>query len=225
MDPFALYFRLEAPLLQSRRLTLDGLLAAVIYQDTNDLVRAHRDIPLKKVRSVWAGSCALTETPAPATKVAITQSIRAGKDLTYDMVHGRRGRRPAKIYSGQGDYRNRQTAYLANHTPGVWFSGAGDLGQIETLVAKVTGIGAKRTSGYGMVSGYELIQTDQMNAGIDFADGSPARPVPEEEWGGGECLVDQERWQPPYWKGEMRRCALPSHSIVNPAFAEQLVGV
>jgi hypothetical protein len=225
--PFTLRLQLASSVIVGRRLTLDALLAALIFERTGDPDEAHSTIPLSRPGGVWAGSAALLEGPAPVRPVSVIQALKARLDVTPDMVRpGKRGY--PRVEEARGPYRNRMTDYKAYDAAAVWFTGTGDIDRVRELVEHVPGVGAKRTSGYGRVESVILRRGGTDAAGIAFADGSPARPVPLDAWqarGGARADTALEACRPPYWDGTRVLCALPTHTVVTRRDARALVGL
>jgi len=224
--PFVLRLELGSSVILGHRLTLDGLLASLIFDRTQSVQEAHEAIPLARHAGVWAGSAALMEGPAPIRQVSIIQALKARIDLTPDMVApGKRGY--PRIEEARGRYRNKMTNYAAYDATALWFAGFGDIDRVKELVEHVPAVGAKRTSGHGKVIGVDIDDGESEDAGFVYTDGTPARPIPEEIWnerGRRKADMALEAWRAPYWSGERVLCALPAHSVVTRGEAKRLVG-
>lgn len=225
--PFTLRLQLATSVITGRRLTLDALLAALIFERTGDPDEAHATIPLARPDGVWAGSAALLEGPAPVRPVSVIQALKARLDITPGMVRpGKRGY--PRVEEARGPYRNRMTDYKAHDAAAVWFTGRGDIDRVRELVEHIPAVGAKRSSGHGKVDAVQLRRGGIDDAGIAFADGTPARPVPVEVWearGGKRADTALEACRPPYWNGTRVLCALPTHSIAPRKDVKMLVGL
>src|SRR5687768_11129310 len=120
--PFALRIQLASSIIIGHRLTLDGLLAALILERTGSIEEAHRDIPLAYDRDagVWAGSAALLEGPAPIRPVQVIQALKAELEITP--LHVKPGKRGyPRMEASRGDWKNRMTTYAVHDAPAVWF--------------------------------------------------------------------------------------------------------
>lgn len=224
---FAIRIELSSSVIPGQRLTLDAVLASLIFTRTRSAEMAHATIPLKKVRDVWAGSAALIETPAPVRPVAVIQSLRAQLDISPDTIHPEKRGYP-RIETARGNYRNQMSCYTAYDAKAIWFSGCGNVDEVRGLLEDLDGIGTKRSIGYGKVSHVSVQQTDVDKAGLRFSDGTPARPIPIETWkceSDVDCERALETYSPPYWNGERVVCALPTHQMVSRSQAQRLVGV
>jgi len=218
---------LRSSVIISHALTLDGLLAAAIFQRTQNVEAAHSTIPLSKAHGVWCGSAALIEGPAPARAVSIIQALRAELDLSPSIVSpGSKGY--SRIEQARGPYRNKMSSYTALDTPALWFSGHGDVAAIRDLLRDIPAVGAKRGVGYGEVSEVSIDEAECAQAGHMLSDGSPARPIPVEAWrsiGGQDAMTSLEAWEPPYWRGERGICAIPAHRVVDRRSITRLIGL
>lgn len=224
---FAVRIELASSIITGQRLTLDGLLASLIFERTRSLELAHNAIPLMKINEVWAGSAALVETPAPIRSVAIIQSLRAQLDVAPSMIVPEKRGYP-RIETARGDYRNKMSSYAAYDAGAIWFSGCGDVDEVRNLIEGIHGVGTKRNIGHGKVKSVHIRRTESDRSGLAFSDGTPARPVPIRTWeetGGIDCERALETYCPPYWNGNRVVCALPSHQLVSPRHAKRLVGL
>lgn len=214
MSPFVMKITLGSPIIPGRRLLLDGLLSALIYEMTGSVAEAHSTIPLDRSHGVWSGSQAFLEGNPPLRNVNVCGSLRADFDVTPDMIrpNGKRKDFPA-IYSNKGNYQNSFSEYTTFEAQAVWFCGTGDVEAVRGLMAGVTGIGTKRSVGYGQVTRVDIRAIEGSNVGLVLADGSPARSVPVDAWrkiSNRRALLNSERFQPPYWQGEYALCAVPA---------------
>ncbi len=222
MDNFFVRMTLSSPLILGSRLSLDGLLAAMEYQRSGDLARAHDGLPLERTLGVWRGSAAIAVTPTGASrfgKISFQQSMRPATLDASIFVPGKRG--IPKIDVGRGQYGNTMDWRSSVEASLVYFSGRGDVDAVDALLDGIDFIGAKRAHGFGRVEAcrVEAVGADYDHFGLKFSDGSPARPVPMAAWAeiDGDANTDQglERVCPPYWRGEMQPCAVPSPRILG----------
>lgn len=217
--PFLCYFRLNTPALLGRRLTLDGLLAGVLFSRLQDLDRALAEIPLKRTAGVYHGSAAFLEGQSGVGSFTIGSSLQANR-LDPTMIAPRKNGAFPAISVAKGEFRNRQTHYVSHTARGVWFGGYGDMSKVEALLREVDGLGAKRSSGWGEVISVEVVEVEDDDPlyGIKLKDGTPARPVPVDVWsqmGGEPAPQGYERFAPPYIHGEAVLCALPSPRLAR----------
>ena len=226
MTPFLVKMDLCAPVILGRRLTLDALLASQIYERTGCVETAHETIPLERIGEIWTGSQAFVDGYVPSRMVTVIGSLRADHDLTPDIIapSGRRKTFPT-VESNRGDYKNFMSIYRTHEAPCVWFSGRGDVDAVTELLNGVSGIGTKRSHGYGQVVRVHVraVSGENQYAGLKLADGSPARPIPAAFWqdiSDKSALISAERFKPPYWDGKSVLCAVPNPppEEINPQF-------
>lgn len=225
MTPFVIKISMATPVIPGRRLLLDGLLAALIYERTGSVERAHAEIPLDRSSGVWAGSQAFIDGNSPLRGVMIVGSIRADMEITPDMIRPNGGRKALpRIDSARGDYQNSLSEYTSINADAVWFCGTGDVAAVKDLLSDASGIGTKRSVGYGQVSRIDVREVTGHHVGLALADGSPARPVPVSIWGklsNQRAALNAERFQPPYWQGDYALCAVPNpvgDAVISPRF-------
>lgn len=217
-EAFVVRVGLSSPIIPGRRLTLDGLLAAILHERCGDIDRAHSEIPLAQHYGVWAGSAALLEGPAPCETVQVIGALRAETEMSPEIVapNGKRGY--PRFDVKRDDYKNSMSEYQAFATPAIWFTGTGDVEAVAGLLMDAPFIGTKRSSGYGQVASVDVVPAPgDALAGIRFSDGTPARAIPMSLWGrfsNHNPARAYERVRPPYWKGDYVECAIPRHRIV-----------
>lgn len=86
MEKLKISFALQSPLITNGGyMTLDGLLAALIFEQGGDLEKAHADIPLKNTNGLWHGSAAFIEK-IDTEKKGFVANLHAGHDLDLDLV-------------------------------------------------------------------------------------------------------------------------------------------
>ncbi|NDG19787.1 MAG: hypothetical protein EB117_16195 [Betaproteobacteria bacterium] len=86
MEKFQLTIRLAAPMITGGGyMTLDALLAAVLFDEHGDVNRAHAEIPLAHTQGLWHGSAAIYEKTSSGRQ-AFVANLRASHDLDIDHV-------------------------------------------------------------------------------------------------------------------------------------------
>lgn len=212
MDRFAVTLRLASPLVTGGGyMTLDALLAAVLFDSGETVEAAHEKIPLKNTQGLWHGSAAVYET-LEVGRQAFVANLRATHDLNPDLVaKNKQGAIHTKISLGRrrdfGAVMNGYPYLVANSV--TWY-GEGDATQVENLLRSVRFIGKRRASGFGEVSGVEMSPADA--DGVVGLFGEPLRPVPLELFTGDKSAIRGDAaWRPAYWRPENRAiCYLPS---------------
>ena len=191
-------------------MTLDSLLAGIIFDRTGDLEKAHAEIPLASVGGLWHGSAAIVEKIDTGRK-AFVANLRAMHDLEHALVEKNR---QGKVHTTLGLTRRRQfgavmNSYRAFAAPSVTWYATGDASKIDELLKDVEFIGKRRASGYGQVTGVR-IEKDELD-GVVGHFGEPLRPVPVEMFrGDNTALRADAAWRPAYWNPVNRAvCFVP----------------
>ena len=222
---FAIRIELGSSIIPGRRYHLDGLLGALIFERTGDAQKASMALPLARRGSVWSASACLLETPCAVIPHDVIQTLRPAVDLRRDLFRPERRGYPM-IRADRGSYQNVVEELIAYEASAVWFAGTGHVNAVRDLLSDATSIGRKRSSGRGQIKRVDIEETCVANAGWSFPDRTPARAIPVGEWcGDGPVERAVERWTPPYWRGDMDACVVPSHLVVGRAEAMRLTGV
>lgn len=220
MENFIVIAELQAPLIIQREswLTLDSLLAAVLYRQTGDVEHAHSAIPLARTGAVWHGSAAFPIDPIPsgARFIADLNPARGDYALGTNL--------PRKILRVGGRTKPQVDEYPATECAQVVWFGCGDREAVHALLNEVEFVGKKGAHGYGQVRAMHIrpIATDRS---LVLPDGTPARPIPASLWaaatGQRAAIEDVTCWQPAYW--DMARatlCAVPEHRSLSATHLE-----
>lgn len=185
-------------------LTLDALLANLIFEKTGSIEDAHTTVPLARTNDLFHASAALLE-PFGSANVSFVANMRADHSLEPDLLlknkHG-------KIHTKVGKTRRREfgavmNTYTTYDAPEITWYAEGDGQAIESLLSGVLFIGKRRGSGYGEVTQWtvELGELD----GIIGPFGDPLRPVPLDMFKGNkDALKVDAAWRPAYWHPENR---------------------
>jgi len=192
-------------------MTLDALLAAILFDSGASVEEAHIRIPLQNTQGLWHGSAAIYET-LEVGRQAFVANLRANHDLDPSLVaknkHG-------KVHSKISLLRRQQFGAVMNGysylvTEAITWYGEGDAVQVEKLLRSVGFIGKRRASGFGEVKAIEL--TESESDGVVSPFGEPLRPVPQELFTGDKNSIRGDAaWRPAYWRPENRAiCYLPA---------------
>lgn len=185
-------------------LTLDALLASLIFERTSDIEVAHSTVPLACTDGLFHASAALLE-PFGSSDVAFVANLRATHALDPDLIlknkHG-------AIHKQMGLTRRRDfgavlNTYTAFDAREITWYAEGDGEAVERLLSEVKFIGKRRGSGFGEVSSW-LIEIGDFD-GVVGPLGDPLRPVPLEMFTGNkDALKVDAAWRPAYWHPENR---------------------
>lgn len=211
MDKFKVTMTLGSPIVSNGSyMTLDALLAALLFDQDGDLDRAHSAIPLSNSDGVWHGSAAVTED-IDVGRVAFVASLRATHDLDLDLIaKNKHGSTHAAIgLTRRRDFGAVMNSYKVVTAPSITWYGQGNAEAVERLLRSVDFIGKRRASGFGQVTGLQ-IEPNELDGVTGFF-GEPLRPVPIELFKGDKASLKVDAaWRPAYWHPSNRGiCFVP----------------
>lgn len=214
MDRFKVTMTLGSPLVTNGGyMTLDALLAALIFDQTGDLEQAHSAIPLQATEGLWHGSAAIVEK-LDSGRISFVASLRATHDLQLDDIAKNR---QGNTHTSMGLTRRREFGAVMNSyglctAARVTWYGQGKVDEVERLLTEVSFIGKRRASGFGQVTGLH-IEADELD-GITGLFGEPLRPVPVALFKGDPTALRADAaWRPAYWHPANRSiCFVPEAS-------------
>jgi hypothetical protein len=200
MEKLKISFTLHSPLVTNGGyMTLDALLAALIFEQSGDLEKAHADIPLKNTNGLWHASAAIIEK-IDTEKKGFVANLHAGHDLDLDLVLKNKN---GNVHKAIGLTRRRDYGAVFNSyrmftaTEITWYAN-GDREQIQLLLSEVEFIGKRRASGFGQVSNLIIEESDI--DGVSGLFGEPLRPVPVDMFNGDKSSLRADAaWRPAYW--------------------------
>src|SRR5208283_5011506 len=139
-------------ILSNGYLTLDGILAAAIFAQTNDPVAASADIPLKKTGSVWHASQAFF-SKAETGSMTFTRRL-GGEDMEPGawLPDNEKSKNAYRIKNNKDDYMNVLTSRQWISAKNILWFGCGDLDKACELLQTITSVGAKRAQGFGEIN-------------------------------------------------------------------------
>ncbi len=180
-------------------MTLDALLAAIIFDQTGDVETAHSQIPLANSHGLWHGSAAIVEK-TDMGRTAFVANLRAMHDLNDELIaknqHGQIHHRIG--LTRRSDYGAVMNSYKSFSAPEIIWYATGDAAKVESLLTGVEFIGKRRASGYGQVLGIR-IEEGELD-GITGHFGEPLRPVPVDLFSGDKTALRVDAaWRPAYW--------------------------
>lgn len=216
MDNFVVRVTLSSSVIATGRLTLDSILAALIYRDTGDIEKAHRDIPLANTDGVWHGSQAFFNF-APIKSISMKRSLLPGEIEEGKFYFESKTKYPyfinqKNLDDRQANWRAEVDSYqVIEATEAVWF-GRGKTEQVKQLLTNLHYIGKKGNQGFGQVNNVDILESDD-----DYSlvyNGQPARPIPTDVWNRLEqrtdhSLIRLEAFKPPYFEAENVECVIP----------------
>jgi hypothetical protein len=192
-------------------MTLDGLLAARLFEELQDIDAAHKAVPLKRNAGLTCASGAIYE-PVSVERVAFVAQLRAGHSLNPDLI---KKNKHGALHRDVSDtaFCNVMNVYTLITAPAITWYGEGDDNEVKCLLSGVEFIGKRRASGFGRVTRWEFSDSDL--DGITGYAGEPLRPVPITMFSGEDAgpIVDAA-WRLPYWSPVNRAaCYVPTRGI------------
>lgn len=213
MDKLKVTARLAAPIVfGGGYLTLDALLAALVFERCGDPDAAHGTVPLVCTHGLFHASAAIFE-PLESRRVSFVANLRAHHALDPDLLlRNNKGGVHKKMSltrrQGFGPVMNEYTAF---DTPEIAWYAQGDGDAVRRLLDLEGAhfIGKRRGSGFGEVSRWE-VEEGELD-GVVGPFGEPLRPVPVEMFSGdGSAPRVEAAWRPPYWHpGNRAICHAP----------------
>lgn len=195
MDKIKLTATMQSPIVTGGGyMTLDGLLAALLFDELQDVEAAHAAIPIHCKDGLFSASAAIMEPIKE--RVTFIAALRPGHSIDPDLI--RKNKTGQLHHKFDTSLTNVLNTYAMLTTQTVTWYAVGDAVQIERLVTPVQFIGKRRASGFGRVSGWQ-IEADELD-GIEGPFGEPLRPVPIDMFSGDKShpIVDAA-WRPAYW--------------------------
>lgn len=201
-------------------IALDGLLAASVWGETKaELVAQGKygqralhqqnppdlELPLARCTAAgdfwhWSATCSYPVGRHPDQQVHIWTGRVDRRDMGAVAA-----RLPKVISSRQGRYRSRRMPLLVTACSAVTWHAIGDLAAITALLAEVTSIGKKRSTGEGHVLRWTVTPApdlDTFTAAHLHPDGSLGRPTPSgcfpDGWAGPTGGEGTAGLRPPY---------------------------
>lgn len=210
MERFTIKADMVTPAIIST-LTLDGLLGAVLFDDMQDVDKAHAAIPLRCRDGLYHASVALPVGTVELGKHWLIAGLRATHDLDLNIIKQGTGGQPHRHIglTRRSDFGNVMNGYQTIVAEAIQWHAEGDPDQVLELLQDVEFIGKKRTAGFGQVRGWQLIESDL--DGLTDVAGQPLRPVPLAMWQGDRNAIRADAaWRPAYWLPQHRAiCAVP----------------
>ena len=205
MDKLTISARLKTPvILGGGYLTLDALLASLIFEGCGDIEVAHSTVPLACTAGLFHASAALLE-PFGSSGVSFVANLRATHSLDPDLLlkNNRGGVHKQIGLTRRRNFGAVMNSYTAFDAPDVTWYAEGDGEAVERLLSDASFIGKRRGSGFGEVTSWSVVAGDL--DGIVGPFGEPLRPVPVEMFEGDkEALKVDAAWRPAYWHPENR---------------------
>lgn len=214
MDKLRISLKLKSPLIHAGGyMTLDALLASVVFDQTADLYTAHSQLPLHHKEGLWFASAVIYES-IEHSGFTFVANIQAHHWLDHHLVH----KKPDGTLQFIGTARKQDFGPVLNNyqmvtTDSVSWYAMGDADKIYRLLKDIEFIGKRRASGFGQVEGL-TIEPDELD-GVVGPLGEPLRPVPVDMFFGDTASIKADAsWRPAYWDLANRAiCYVPGENL------------
>ncbi len=200
---------LASPLVTSGAgfMTLDGLLAALIFDATGSIERSHAEVPIVCTDALYHASGAVLE-PIDTGRICFVAQLRPAHGIDPDLIlKNKHGQLHRKFDTSLTNVMNTYPVITA---PAVTWYCEGEPERIEALLRDAHFIGKRRASGFGSVSRWE-VEPGELDGLTGYAD-EPLRPVPVDRYTGDRsAVIEDAAWRPAYWDPRNRAaCFVPS---------------
>ena len=198
-DRFRITAALRTPVIITSYGTLDGLLAAILFDNLGDVDAAHAQVPLVSTDGLFHASAARLINASREVPVGFIAGLRTDHDLPLGVVaRNKAGDGP---HTKPGPKRRREFGNVSNNyfawaATAIEWTAEGDGDAVFDLLQEVTSIGKRRGSGWGDVMGWH-IELANDNGVVDDM-GSVLRPVPVGVLGESNAIVADAAWKPAY---------------------------
>ncbi|WP_395009075.1 hypothetical protein [Undibacterium sp.] len=215
---FRVKLNILTPFYLSHTLTLDGLLAAAIYNKMGLLgADAIPYIPLDSVSGIFKASSLAFEKRYRLMSFGRIMSLRGENDLSVNVFapNRRGGKGYVFVDKKRGQYKSNLQTYPGIFSREVFFWGVGDPDKVSHLIKNfILGIGKRCNAGAGEIADVEVTVIDEDLSWIT-KEGKPARPLPAEVWSSLE-IEGRKEWPViphavtvPYWSGNLCSAVVP----------------
>ncbi len=197
---------MRSPFICVGYMTLDGLLAAIRFEESGDIDDAHTNLPLVINKGLWHASGAIFE-PLDKGRAVFIAGLRPGHSIDPDLIKkNKHGQLHKKFDSSLTNVMNTYPVITA---PEITWYAEGDGEQIQRMLEPVHFIGKRRASGFGEVRQWK-VEPDELD-GVVGPFGDPLRPVPVDMFNGDKSgPVVEAAWRPAYWNVENRAACFVS---------------
>ena len=196
---------LKTPLINRGYMTFDALLGALLFDQYQDVDKAHSEIPIQCDDGLFNASAARFDV-IDRGGLSITANFRAQHELNPD--HIKKSKDGTKLHRSLGLKRRRQFGAVLNNyrtttVSSISWDVIGAEDKIVELIKDTFFIGKKRTAGFGEIEKWDVL--DGNSNGLVDSNGLPLRPIPADRFNGDKSLpIIDTAWKPAYWDPENR---------------------
>ena len=186
---------LKSPFIKVGHMTLDGILAAQLFDELGDVDKAHTSVPVNQTGGLFHASAGIFE-PIEKARQAFIAGLRETHSINPDHIKkNKHGQLHKKFDTSLTNVMNSYPVYSA---PEITWYAEGEATEIERLLSTVHFIGKRRASGFGEVTAWKIVDGD-LDGLVGYA-GEPLRPIPVDMFTGDKSLpIVDAAWRPAYW--------------------------
>ncbi|MBL6736472.1 MAG: hypothetical protein ISP76_05195 [Burkholderiales bacterium] len=180
-------------------MTLDALLAGILFDQLQDVEAAHSSIPIKCTNGLFHASAAIYET-LTHTRAAFVANLRAEHSLDPDLFPKKRD---GTIHRKIGRTKQEQfgavlNSYDCKFVESIEWHAEGDSEKIMRVIESNFFLGKRRASGFGEVTHW-TIESSELDGLTGYVD-EPLRPIPVNRFTGDKASLKVDAaWRPAYW--------------------------
>lgn len=184
--------------------TLDGLLAAAVFERTGCIDTAHNKLPVEYRHKMPATSAA-TYHVIEVSPRSIIGNLRKTKGFDFSLIARKGNGQDLAQNPFNSDFKDIINHYTLITASSITWLARADADAVRDLVEPLKFIGKRRASGFGEVKHWDIAPTDDDPLLTD--DGRPRRPIPKELFEGDTSLPMMDAtWKPAYWDVANREC-------------------
>lgn len=186
---------MKSPFIKVGHMTLDGILAAQLFDELQDVDSAHTAVPIVQTNGLFHASAAVFE-PIDRSRQAFIAGLRETHSIDPDLIRkNRHGQLHKKFDTSLTNVMNSYPIYTASQI--TWYA-EGDAAEVMRLLRPIQFIGKRRASGFGEVSEWQ-VDEGELDGLVGYAD-EPLRPVPVDLFAGDKTFpIVDAAWRPAYW--------------------------
>jgi len=140
MDKFTIRATVVTPAIIGT-LTLDGLLGAILFEELQDIDKAHEAIPIQCRDGLYRAGVAQFVGPVESGKHGFIAGLRATHDLDLDLIKQGKDGGPHRhiCMTRQSDFGNVINGYMPIVAKGIEWHAEGDAEEVLELLQNVHG--------------------------------------------------------------------------------------
>jgi len=220
LDNLKITVSFKSPVIMTQPIHFDAILSFALFQHTNDLDKAHDELPIERTKNIYHASALFMQSPVKIVNADFTGALRlADMDKDLFQSNSKKGKRYLYIDTNRGDHKaelNTYKAYESEHGVGYFYVRGKRSEIVKLLETYIFAIGKKHDCGFGAIEAFtvEVVDSDHSfyhpKAGV-------MRSLPIKDFKSlisGDVDVELCTFYPPYYNvDKMEQCFVPSSFI------------